>query len=180
MELATYEHVVKKEYTVASRGKKIFLWIITLLCGVGLLWTGLVLKQFPIFLGIVILGGFAVVMWMRRYSKIEYEYYIFEGTAVFSEIYGGASRHEKMTFNIKSCERVAPIADEKWDEFAKNYSADIVYSAISSENAENIYFAAFTSEKGKKCLVFFEMTATALKLFRTANPQAVIITKITE
>ncbi len=180
MESVTYEHVVKKEHTAASLGKKILLWVLIALCAVGLLWLGLILELFPVFLGIVIIGGFIAVLWMRRYAKIEYEYYIFEGTAVFSEILGSAVRRERMSFDIKTCERVAPFADEKWAEFAKNYPAATVYSAVSSEQAENIYFAAFTSEKGKRCLVFFEMTATAQKLFRAANPQAVVVTKIPE
>ncbi len=180
MEFGIYEHVVKKQQSAASLGKKIFLWTLIVLSCMGLLWLGLVLELFPVFLGIVLIGGFLAVLFMKRYSKIEYEYYIFEGTAVFSEIYGNAVRREKMTFDIRTCERVAPLSDETWAAFAKNFPAASVYSAVSSENAENVYFAAFTSEKGKKCLVFFEMTATALKLFRAANPQVVILTKIPE
>lgn len=180
MEFSTYEHVVKKQSTPASTRKQVLLWtLITLVC-MALLWIGLAVKLFPVFLAIVIVFGFGGVLFMRRYAKVEYEYYIFEGTAVFSEILGNAVRRQRMSFEIRSCERIAPLADEKWAEFAKDYPAAAVYSAVSHENAPNIYFAAFTSDKGKKTLVFFEMTATALRLCRAANPQAVIMTTLQE
>ncbi len=180
MESTGYEHVVKKQSTPISTLKQVLLWVLVVLVCLALLWAGLALELFPVFLAIVIVLGFGAVLFMRRYAKVEYEYYIFEGTAVFSEILGSAVRRQRMSFDLRACERIAPLADEKWAEFAKDYPAAAVYSAVSHEDAPNIYFAAFTSEKGKKTLVFFEMTATALRLCRAANPQAVIMTTLQE
>lgn len=177
---STYEHVVQKQNDSAMKRKKILLWTLIVLSAAGLLWLGLALEFFPVALGIVIVGGFFAVLYMRRFSRVDYEYYIFEGTAVFSEILGNAARRQMISFEIRKCERIAPLADEKWVRFADEYPAEVVYSALSSPDAENVYFAAFKGEKGKKTLVYFEMTARALKLFRTANPQAVILSTIDE
>lgn len=177
---STYEHVVQKQNDSAMKRKKILLWALTVLSAAGLLWLGLSLQFFPIALGIVIIGGFVAVLYMRRFSRIDYEYQLFEGTAVFSEILGNAARRQMISFEIRKCERIAPLADEKWARFAEEYPAEVVYSALSSPDAENVYFAAFEGEKGKKTLVYFEMTARALKLFRAANPQAVVMRAIPE
>ena len=48
-----YEHVVTREAGRGSRLGKALLWGILLLGIVGLLWLGLTLKLFPLFLGIV-------------------------------------------------------------------------------------------------------------------------------
>ena len=177
---STYEHVVQKQNDSASKRKCILLWTLIVLMAIGLLWLGLSLEFFPVALGVVMIGGFFAVLYMRRFARVDYEYQIFEGTAVFSEIYGNASRRQMLSFPIRKCERIAPLADERYATFADEYPAETVCYAISSPEAENIYFAAFEDEKGKKTIVFFEMTARALKLFRAANPQAVIVTAIPE
>ena len=177
---STYEHVVQKQNDSAMKRKKILLWTLIVLSAAGLLWLGLSLEFFPVALGIVIIGGFVAVLYMRRFSRINYEYQLFEDTAVFSEILGNAARRQMISFEIRKCERIAPLADEKWARFAEEYPAEVVYSALSSPDAENVYFAAFEGEKGKKTLVYFEMTARALRLFRAANPQAVVMRAIPE
>lgn len=177
---STYEHVVQKQNDSAMKRKKIVLWALIVLSAAGLLWLGLALEFFPIAIAVVIAGGFLAVLYMRRFSRIDYEYQIFEGVAVFSEILGNASRRQVLSFEIRKCERVAPLSDEKWARFAEEYPTETVYSALSSPDAENVYFAAFEGEKGRKTIVYFEMTARALKLFRAANPQAVILSAIDE
>lgn len=177
---STYEHVVQKQNDSAMKRKKILLWTLIVLMAIGLLWLGLSLEFFPVALGVVMIGGFFAVLYMRRFSRIDYEYYIFEGTAVFSEIYGNATRRQILSFEIRRCERIAPLSDEKWARFAEEYPAETVYSALSSPDAANVYFAAFEGEKGRKTIVYFEMTARAMRLFRAANPQAVILSAIHE
>lgn len=177
---STYEHVVQKQNDSAMKRKKILLWTLIVLSAAGLLWLGLSLEFFPVALGVVIVGGFFAVLYMRRFSRVDYEYYIFEGTAVFSEIYGNATRRQVLSFEVRKCERIAPVSDEKWAAFADEYPAETVYSAVSSPDAEHVYFATFEGEKGKKTIVYFEMTARALRLFRAANPQAVVMTAIPE
>ena len=177
---STYEHVVQKQNDSAMKRKKILLWTLIVLSAAGLLWLGLCLEFLPLALGVVMIGGFLAVLYMRRFSRIEYEYQIFEGTAVFSEILGNVARRQVLSFDIRRCERIAPLSDEKWARFAEEYPAETVYSALSSPDAANVYFAAFEGEKGRKTIVYFEMTARALKLFRAANPQAVVMTAIPE
>ncbi len=177
---STYEHVVQKQNDSAMKRKKILLWVLIVLMAAGLLWLGLSLQFFPVALGVVIIGGFVAVLYMRRFSRVDYEYQLFEGTAVFSEIYGNAARRQVLSFEIRKCERIAPLADERWARFAEEYPAEVVCSALSSPDAANVYFAAFEGEKGKKTIVYFEMTARAIRLFRAANPQAVILSTIDE
>ena len=169
-----YEHVVTREAGRGSRLGKALLWGILLLGIVGLLWLGLTLKLFPLFLGISVAAAFAALLLFRRYSSLEFEYTIVEGTVTVSEIYGKSTRRVTREFEIRACAVIAPIDDGKLTDFG----ATDEYFAISSPEVENIYGAAFDGDKGKKTVVYFEATDEALRIFRAYNPRATVIKKI--
>ncbi len=166
-----YEHVVTREAGRGTRLGKAVLWVLLLLGIVGLLWLGLVWKLFPLFLGISVGVAFAALLLFKRYSSLEFEYTIAEGVVTFAEIYGKSARRVTKEFEIRSCAVVAPEGDEKLAAFG----AVDEYYAISSPSSENIYGAAYDSEKGKKTVIYFEATEQALRMFRAYNPRATVI-----
>lgn len=167
-----YEHVVVRESGKGSKVGKIFLMVLSALGILGLLWLGLIWNLFFLFLAIAVALTFLVFVLFQRYSSLEFEYIIAEGTISFAEIYGKRNRHATKEFEIRCCSVIAPIDDEK----LKDYDAQEVYYAVSSLNAEHIYGAAYESSKGKKTIVYFEVTEQALRMCRAYNPRATVIT----
>ena len=169
-----YEHVVTREAGRGSRLGKGLLWGLVLLGIFGLLWLGLAVKMFPLFLGISVAAAFAALLLFRRYSSLEFEYTMVEGVVTFSEIFGKSTRRVARELEIRACAVIAPIDDAKLSDFG----AVDEYFAVSSMNAENIYGMAFDGEKGKKTIVYFEATDEALRICRAYNPRATVIKKI--
>ncbi len=168
-----YEHVVTREAGRGSRLGRVLLWALLALGIVGLLWLGLMWKLFVLFLGIALAAAFLAMILFRRYSSLEFEYTIAEGTVTFAEIYGKSTRRVTREFDIRVCAAIAPMDDDRLAAFG----ATDEYYAISSPDAENIYGAAYDSDKGKKTVVYFEATEQALRMFRAYNPRATVIKK---
>ena len=166
-----YEHVVTREAGRGTRLGKILILVLLFLGIVGLLWLGLLWKVFPLFLAISVAAAFLSFLLFRRYSSLEYEYAIAEGTVTFAEIYGKSTRRVTHEIDARTCTLIAPEDDQRLEE----YGAQDVYYAISSVNAENVYGIAFESAKGKKTVVYFEATEQALRMLRTSNPRATVI-----
>ena len=166
-----YEHVVTGESGRGTRLGRVLLYVGLLLGIVGLLWLGLVLQLFLLFLGISVGVAFAAFLLLQRYASLEFEYTIAEGVVTFSEIYGKRARRVTREFEIRSCAVVAPRGDERLAAFG----ATDEYYAVSSAEAQNVYGAAYDAEKGKKTVVYFEATEQSLRIFRAYNPRATVI-----
>ena len=166
-----YEHVVTREAGRGTKVGKAFLVVLLFLGIVGLLWLGLIWKVFPLFLGIALAAAFLAFLLFRRYSSLEYEYAIAEGTVTFAEIYGKSARRVIHEIDIRTCAAIAPEEDVRITDFE---AADVYY-AISSVDAADVYGMAFESAKGKKMIVYFEATEQALRMFRAYNPRATVM-----
>lgn len=168
-----YEHVVTRRVGKGTALGKIFLGVLTALGVLGLLWLGLVFEMFFLFLAIATAAIFAAFLLFRRYSSLEFEYTVAEGTVTFAEIYGKRARRVIKEFEIRDCVAIAPIEHDRLNDF----DAVNVYWAVSSPDAEVIYGAAYESD-GKKTVVYFEATEQMIKLCRTCNPRATVVNKI--
>lgn len=166
-----YEHVVTREAGRGTKLGKALLMLLLLLGMAFLLWLGLIWKVFPLFLGISVVAAFVAFLLFRRYSSLEFEYTIAEGTIVFAEIYGKSARRVTHEIELRSCAVIAPEDDGKIADFG----AVERYYAISSLEAENVYAIAFESARGKRTVVYFEATEQALRMFRVYNPRATVM-----
>lgn len=166
-----YEHVVTRQEGKGTLVGKIFLVLLTALGVLGLLWLGLVFEMFFLFLAIALSAVFAVFLLFRRYSSLEFEYTVAEGTVTFAEIYGKRARRAVKEFDLRVCAVIAPMDHDK----LKDFDARDVYYAVSSPDAVDIYGAAYESAEGKKTIVYFEATEQMLKLCRKFNPRATVI-----
>ena len=166
-----YEHVVTREAGKGSVAVRILLVLFTALGLLGLLWLGLITEMFFLFLAIATAAAFAAFLLFRRYSSLEFEYSVAEGTVTFAEIYGKRMRKVTKEFDLRVCTVIAPMDHDK----LRDFGAEDVYYAISAPDAKDIYGAAYESEKGKKTIVYFEATEQMLKLCRKTNPRATVI-----
>ena len=112
----------------------------------------------------------------NRYFKIEYDYRVATGELVIAEVYNKKSRKDILTVKLANAEAIAPYRDEHRDLCDKG-SYDRVIEAVSSMNAEDIYFAIVPDEddKSKKTLVYFEVTSKMLRLLSLYNRKTVVV-----
>ncbi|MBE6560041.1 MAG: hypothetical protein E7662_02845 [Ruminococcaceae bacterium] len=168
------------EYVVAQKSEgKWRVKRILAVCGYvffSIFWLGFMvggLKIWPLGMLTPILTWLLVFLtW--RYVAVEYEYTMASGTVTFTHIYGRRSRKQIYECKIKDFTRIAPVSDP----YANDYAAkdiEITYDFRGSQNTPDAYFATFTDAKGKKGVIFFEMTNKALKICRFYNPSATVM-----
>ncbi|MBE6645850.1 MAG: hypothetical protein E7612_10860 [Ruminococcaceae bacterium] len=107
-----------------------------------------------------------------RYTKPDYRYFIEKGTFTFFVFYGKKNKSEKTKFTVSSAEAIAPKAE--LEDKIREFSPARVYSAVPSVKARDVYAALYTDSHGKKCVIYFVATASALKLLRFYNSRTVV------
>lgn len=177
-EFSTYEYAVAPKNDAKMKAKKaafivsyvLFpLFFITFFCVIQLYW-------FIFFLAMATV--FYIVLTWRRFIDVEYEYSITSGVVTFSKIYGNRSRKTFMEAKLKNAITIAPLNDKLQKSKLDAYEPEIVYSALSSPDAEDGYFMIYESEDGHACAFLFEATAQTLKICRFYNPSATVMSKV--
>ena len=107
------------------------------------------------------------------YGEVAYEYTVSSGEMSFAKIYGNRFRREWFKLKISDMEKCAPYNDYALREL-EGQKFDRVYKAISSENAEHIYYAIFVNDKNERCLMLFEVIKKSLKMIKTYHPSTVM------
>ncbi len=174
---STYEYTVEQKAEGKFRLMKIGFISLYILYPIVLLIIVSALKIFQLF-ALVAVTEWMLVYFTWKYTKPEYEYSVTSGKVTFSVIYGKRSRKEKCTFMIKECLMIAPMTDREYSERLELFEPEEVFSALSSTNNPDAYYAAFESAEGKRCAFCFEATEKMLKLCRNYNSGHTIITKV--
>ena len=177
-EFQTYEYVVAPKKSGKYQLKRLLLMLSYVLYVVVLLAVGLIVKLIVPLLALIPLSLWIIVFFTWRYVSVEHEYSIVSGEMTVADIYGGRSRKDLVVFRLKECAMIAPAHERQWQERAELFGAEKVYSALSSPDAPDAYFAAFENEKGAKCIVYFEATERALRICRFYNPSATVMTQV--
>lgn len=124
-----------------------------------------------------------VTTWMLifftwRYVNVEYEYTIVSGRLTFCKIYGHRTRREMLQLMLRDCHLIAPAGVREYDEKLELYAPERTFSALSSADTPDRYFATFENADGERCVFFFEATERTLKYCRLYNQAATVITKV--
>ena len=174
---STYEYTVEQKPEGKFRLMKLAfmsLYIIYPLVFMAILF---IIQIFQLF-ALVIVTEWMLVYFTWKYTKPEYEYSVTSGRVTFSVIHGKRSRKEMLTFAIKDCLQIAPANDGNYLNMLEQYDPELVYSALSSSDTPDRYYAAFENEDGKRCVFHFEATEKMLKLCRNYNSSHTVITKV--
>ena len=174
---STYEYTVEQKPEGKFRLMKfafMSLYIIYPLVFMAILF---IIQIFQLF-ALVIVTEWMLVYFTWKYTKPEYEYSVTSGRVTFSVIHGKRSRKEMLTFAIKDCLQIAPATEREWVERLELYDPELVFSAVSSTESPDRYYAAFENEDGKRCVFHFEATEKMLKLCRNYNSSHTVITKV--
>lgn len=173
-EFKTYEYVVAQKTEGKRRLEKPGMILLYVAFIIAWFIFGFVSKMFPL-LELIPVTLWMLVFFTWRYVKVEYEYSIESGDMTISNIYGGRSRKKIVTFKLKDCSLIAPVST--YDFKAKDYEPEKIYNALSSEKAEDAYFALFELD-GKRCTAYFEATEKALKICKYYNSTATVMSKV--
>ena len=60
----------------------------------------------------------------------------------------------------------------------EQYDPEVTYSAVSTVDSPDKYYAAFETPEGKRCVFYFEATEKMLKLCRNYNSAHTVVTKV--
>ena len=171
---STYEKIVKVKCKGNQTAK-----LISAIMGYVLffsLWVAAALSSPAIFVPIITAGGLStalVVMVSAKYLMIEYEYSFWYEQLTVSKIYGKKNRRTLIETEIKNLLMIAPATDE-YVAKAKHFEPEKEISAISSDDAENVWLAVSGGKDERKVLILFEADDRSLGMLRSANPIAFI------
>lgn len=112
---------------------------------------------------------FILVFYTWRYCQVTNEYVIEVGEISFTRIYGNRKRRPFLCLPIRSLARIAPQKDFALNRYRRVY--DFRRTVTSPDN----YAAEFVNERDERCLVLFEGTKKALRLFRLYNAAATTV-----
>ena len=174
---STYEYTVEQKAEGKFRLMRAGFMALYILYPLIFLAVAFITQLFQLF-ALVAVTEWMLVYFTWKYTKPEYEYSVTSGRVTFSIIYGRRSRREIVTFTIKECLMIAPATDGKYLDMLEQYNPDVVYSALSSTQSPDKYYAAFESADGKRCVFHFEATEKMLKLCRNYNSTHTIVTKV--
>lgn len=174
---STYEYTVEQKPEGKFKTRKILFWLLYIIYPLVLMVIVSILQIFQLF-ALVIVTEWMIVYATWKYTKPEYEYSVTSGRVTFSIIYGRRSRKEMLTFTIKECLQIAPATDGDYLAMLEEYNPEVIYSAVSTVDSPDKYYAAFESADGKRCVFYFEATEKMLKLCRNYNASHTVITKV--
>ena len=177
-EFSTYEYAIAPKNDAKLKLTK-FLFICSYVLFPLLFIIFFYMINLPWFIVFVVFAtALYVIMTWRRFVDIEFEYSITSGIITFSKIYGNRSRKTFMEAKLKNAIAIAPLNDKLQKSKLDAYEPEIVYSALSSPDAEDGYFMIYESEDGHACAFLFEATAQTLKICRFYNPSATVMSKV--
>ena len=174
---STYEYTVEQKPEGKFRLMKIGFLSLYILYPVIFMAVLFIIQLFQLF-ALVVVTEWMLVYFTWTYTKPEYEYSVTSGRVTFSVIRGKRSRKEMLTFAIKDCLKIAPATDGDFIAMLEQYDPEITYSAVSSVDSPDKYYAAFENAEGKRCVFYFEATEKMLKLCRNYNSSHTVVTKV--
>lgn len=115
-----------------------------------------------------------IVYFTWHYTTPDYKYVIQGGNLSFYINYRriNDSRKKKTEFKISSALAIAPM--DSLNEDIKRFSPKRIYNAIPYKAAADKYAAIYKDGEGVRCVLYFVVTAEALKLLHLHNSSTVI------
>lgn len=176
----SYEKIVKAKNEGKLLLKKIALiTVYVMFAAIGVTLAILLADGHPALILLVALLDFCLWLLTHRFVEIEYEYTFVSGTFYLSKIMGKASRKELYEEEISKAVTIAPYNNNYKAEL-KRHELKNVYHAISSKNAQNVWFILFEGEGDTKDLVILEADEKMLKCLRKYAPRSLSREKLTK
>ena len=135
--------------------------------------------------GMAFIGIFFIPIWIFvcpkvvkpltfKYVDVEEKMDISGGTLTLSKILGKRKEVTYTSVKVADLEVINPYRGEYRAE-ADGYAADRTVRCVASMKDEDVYYAYYTDDDGKKNLLFFEGTEKALKVMKFLNSKTVVV-----
>ena len=131
------------------------------------------LLTFPWAVTFLPLLDWALIFLTWRFVSPEYEYSTLSGEITFTTIFGGKTRKALFTTNIKDFVKIAPY-DAEAEAYVTAQKCTRDFRCMSSLQAPDLYYGIFMLGEDK-CVVYFEATEKALKIFKYYNHSTVVV-----
>ncbi|HBE12625.1 MAG TPA: hypothetical protein DCY74_00500 [Clostridiales bacterium] len=167
------EHIVKRKPTFRVSLWKALIVLAVIIANLLLLIITVkvpALMIFPWFLS----GVF--VWWVYRFFNVEYEYVMASGEIDVDMIYGKKQRKRMVSVKINEMELIAPLSDQSASR-CSDPSIQKRFTALSSADAPDGYFAIFHHPKHGKSVLFFEVPNKAKNILKYYNSSNFVILK---
>ena len=119
-----------------------------------------------------------LMLWFFTWPYFSRSFYYTVDGSFFTvlKVYGGKFEDDFVKVRVSDAEMIAPMNEEYAAE-AHAHADAIVYEAVSSFDASDIYYMTYQNEQGKYCVIFFEATEQLLKALKYYNSKAIVMTK---
>lgn len=171
-ELNSYEKLLKQT-NEKRRRFRVVAWLFVYATWV-LLWS-LIMANIGMNAPMLLFIPLTTVILVRctwKYTSVEFEYTLVEGSLVIDKIYGKKTRKGVFEGELKSAVLIAPYTEDFLRKAEERGAWRKSIEAISSEDAEEIWFLLFESEGETRTMVFVEADDTMLRIFRHYNARA--------
>ena len=126
------------------------------------------IHMYPL-MALIIFFEWMLIFFTWRYVSIEYKYETVSGNIKFYNVYGGKKKKLVLDMRIKDFKSIVPLNEENKKRIEEQ-SFEKTYSFVRSDRDDtDKYYATFDDSNGDKCIVYFEATQAALKIFKFYN-----------
>lgn len=160
------EYLVKRKLDKANLLKRIGIIVIAIaLLGVGAF---VISKMPPAAIGIFV--AVAALSWyLWRFTNVEYEYIIIQGTVEVHKIYGEKNRKLILEIKTQDIERVAPVSE---NPEVLNGKYDVVTDISSGSSKDELFYLLYSNENGKG-IIYLNVIKKTLDVFKYYRSNAV-------
>ena len=166
-----YEYIVKQKSEGVWKFRRIMM--IVLYVVFNLAYLAAFLLTFPWAITFLPLLDWVLIYFTWRFVSLEYEYSTLSGEITFTTIFGGKTRKNLFTVNIRDFQKIAPY-DQAAEAYVSAQKCTRDFRCMSSINAPDLYYGIFMLED-EKCVVYFEATEKALKIMKYYNIGTVVV-----
>ena len=167
-----YEKVVKRK----NNRSRITAKLLAVLGYVGfdLLWllAAIRTKYNPAVVALAVISTVFLVIFTWRFFDLEYEYSFVGSELTVSKIYASRLRRQLFCDDLANAVMIAPATDENISRIER-FEIEKSVHAISSPNADSIWFCLFEQEKTQiYTCVYLDADERIIKLFRQYNSRS--------
>lgn len=137
------------------------------------------INAIPIYLGINIIFitglisiGIGVLCWyLNRRQNIEYEVSLTNDLFTITRIIAESKRELLADFNVRECERIAPLTSEHFEEDKKKATFVLNSTKYRDYEVNDSNWYCLVNSEGIKYICIFEFDVKMYKSFRRYNPR---------
>ena len=127
-----------------------------------------------LFMSVYWMVSIAVIIYLLKFTRQEFEYIIAGGEMTFSVIYDNTRRKDLLTAKISEMTKIAPYEEKYLSELPARDTMKL-FEICDSLKGEDLYFFTTKHEKLGDILVIFNCTAKAAQIMRFYNRPNIVV-----